>query len=285
MIAPCQRLMRQVGLNSKGRPVRASVGRRVGLLRAAHGPRVWASRRCRRSGPMVPSHPGPPGTPPWPRPESMRGRTRWRRRSGRRILAGRAAQEGPPMCGRMTQVTDPAEVARIFDADARIGRREPASAPRYNVAPTQPLTVVRQRAERGPHRGAGSLGPHPVVRQVCQGGRQAHQRPRGDGGHQPVVPVELQQAPLHRAQRWLLRVAPHRRPQAALLPSSTGGRRAGHGRPVGGLEGPRDRAVGALAAVITTDANRLVGSIHDRMPVLLPREAWDDWLDPATGRP
>jgi putative SOS response-associated peptidase YedK len=23
-----------------------------------------------------------------------------------------------------------------------------------------------------------------------------------------------------------------------------------------------------------------MSSIHDRMPVLLPREAWDDWLDP-----
>jgi putative SOS response-associated peptidase YedK len=35
------------------------------------------------------------------------------------------------------------------------------------------------------------------------------------------------------------------------------------------------------AAVVTTAANRLVSSLHDRMPVLLPREAWDDWLDPA----
>ena len=33
------------------------------------------------------------------------------------------------------------------------------------------------------------------------------------------------------------------------------------------------------AAVTTTAANRLVGTIHDRMPVLLPREVWDDWLD------
>ena len=33
------------------------------------------------------------------------------------------------------------------------------------------------------------------------------------------------------------------------------------------------------AAVITTEANRRVAAIHDRMPVLLPREAWDDWLD------
>jgi putative SOS response-associated peptidase YedK len=34
-------------------------------------------------------------------------------------------------------------------------------------------------------------------------------------------------------------------------------------------------------AVITTEANRMMSRIHDRMPVLLPREAWDDWLDPA----
>jgi putative SOS response-associated peptidase YedK len=33
------------------------------------------------------------------------------------------------------------------------------------------------------------------------------------------------------------------------------------------------------AAVVTTDANRMMSAIHDRMPVLLPREAWDDWLD------
>jgi putative SOS response-associated peptidase YedK len=33
--------------------------------------------------------------------------------------------------------------------------------------------------------------------------------------------------------------------------------------------------------VITTEANGAVGTIHDRMPVLLPQEAWTRWLDPA----
>ncbi len=28
-----------------------------------------------------------------------------------------------------------------------------------------------------------------------------------------------------------------------------------------------------------------MSSIHDRMPVLLPREAWDDWLDPELDDP
>ncbi len=39
------------------------------------------------------------------------------------------------------------------------------------------------------------------------------------------------------------------------------------------------------AAVITTEANGAVGQIHDRMPVLLPRDAWARWLDPATPDP
>jgi putative SOS response-associated peptidase YedK len=35
------------------------------------------------------------------------------------------------------------------------------------------------------------------------------------------------------------------------------------------------------ATVITGEPNELVGRLHDRMPVILPEEAWDTWLDPA----
>jgi putative SOS response-associated peptidase YedK len=34
------------------------------------------------------------------------------------------------------------------------------------------------------------------------------------------------------------------------------------------------------ATIITTDANRLMAPIHDRMPVILPPEVQDLWLDP-----
>jgi len=33
--------------------------------------------------------------------------------------------------------------------------------------------------------------------------------------------------------------------------------------------------------IITTDATDEVGKIHDRTPMVIPRESWDDWLDPA----
>lgn len=35
------------------------------------------------------------------------------------------------------------------------------------------------------------------------------------------------------------------------------------------------------ATILTTAANALVSSIHDRMPVILPPNAWTQWLDPA----
>jgi putative SOS response-associated peptidase YedK len=34
------------------------------------------------------------------------------------------------------------------------------------------------------------------------------------------------------------------------------------------------------AVIITTEANSLMAPIHDRMPVILPREARELWLDP-----
>ncbi len=33
--------------------------------------------------------------------------------------------------------------------------------------------------------------------------------------------------------------------------------------------------------IITTEPNELMASIHDRMPVILPKAAWHAWLDPA----
>jgi putative SOS response-associated peptidase YedK len=30
--------------------------------------------------------------------------------------------------------------------------------------------------------------------------------------------------------------------------------------------------------IVTTDANPVIAAIHDRMPVILPADAYDDWL-------
>ena len=49
--------------------------------------------------------------------------------------------------------------------------------------------------------------------------------------------------------------------------------------------GPKDAPWLHSCAVITTSANETLSSIHDRMPVVLPRRAWQQWLDPNTDDP
>jgi putative SOS response-associated peptidase YedK len=41
-----------------------------------------------------------------------------------------------------------------------------------------------------------------------------------------------------------------------------------------------DATASRAFVVLTTEPNELVASIHDRMPVILPREAWATWLGP-----
>jgi putative SOS response-associated peptidase YedK len=42
---------------------------------------------------------------------------------------------------------------------------------------------------------------------------------------------------------------------------------------------PEGRVVKSCT-ILTTEANSLVAEMHDRMPVIVPREAYDPWLDP-----
>jgi putative SOS response-associated peptidase YedK len=44
----------------------------------------------------------------------------------------------------------------------------------------------------------------------------------------------------------------------------------------------RDGQRAETACFLTTEANGVVSPAHDRMPLILPREAWPAWLNPAT---
>ena len=40
-----------------------------------------------------------------------------------------------------------------------------------------------------------------------------------------------------------------------------------------------DGSVIESCTIIVTSGNELMQNIHDRMPVILPNESWDDWLN------
>lgn len=180
----------------------------------------------------------------------------------------------------MTQQTDLEEVARIFDAEVRDPSDEPF-APSWNVAPTDPLTVVLQREDgRAVERHRWGLVPS-WAKSVKEGARHINARAETIAQspafrasfrkRRCIIPAdgfyEWQRLGDKRKQPWFL--SPHE--DRALLAMA-------------GLWSVwRDPATGSWvrsATVITTDANDDVGRLHDRMPVLLPRHAWATWLDP-----
>lgn len=52
--------------------------------------------------------------------------------------------------------------------------------------------------------------------------------------------------------------------------------------PAFGIDGENGDQAVTSCAIITTPANELVEALHDRMPAMLPSEAYDAWLDPRT---
>jgi putative SOS response-associated peptidase YedK len=185
----------------------------------------------------------------------------------------------------MTQVTDPAEVARIFDAEARVDAQDGAAGPRYNVAPTQPLTVVLQRPDEGRLVEQHRWGLIPSFSKSAKEGARRINARAETVATSPSFRSSFARrrciVPSDGFYEWRRTGGPR---QPFLLHPPAGGVLAMAGLwavwkdPLSGLWVPS-------AAVVTTDANRLVGRIHDRMPVLLPRETWEDWLDPALDDP
>src|SRR5262245_56305297 len=176
------------------------------------------------------------------------------------------------MCGRMTQQTDPSDVARIFDADLREGDDEPWRA-RYNVAPTDPITVVLQRDDgrvverhrwglipswaRSPSEGAGKINARAETVADTPAFRVAFRQRRC------IVPADG-------FYEW-------RREGSRRLPFYLHPPRGGVLAMAGLWSVWKDPSTGLWvpsAAVVTTSANATVGELHDRMPVILAPGAW-----------
>lgn len=180
------------------------------------------------------------------------------------------------MCGRYV-VTTPGEVlAELFELDEK-----PHLTPRYNVAPTQEVAIVRARP---PERGAGrelALARWGLVpfwaKERAIGNRLINARAEtlaekpafrdSFKKRRCLIPADgfyEWQATDGRKQPWLLRL------------------RGGAPFAFAGLWSAwNDREKGAVlesCAIVTTTPNELAAAIHDRMPVLLPWESHAAWL-------
>ena len=189
------------------------------------------------------------------------------------------------MCGRMTMRTNPSEIARIFDAELGDSAEFDELGPRYNVAPTQPITVVLQRGDEGRFVEHHRWGLVPAwADSPAAGARMINARAES-----------IATSPAFRAS--FLR-------RRCIIPADGfyEWRREGkikkpfliHTRDDGplafaGIWAPwRDPSTGEWllsAAVVTTTANATVGELHNRMPAILNDDEWPLWLDPMVADP
>lgn len=206
------------------------------------------------------------------------------------------------MCGRYASSRRPEDLVDEFDiVEARI---QDALAPDYNVAPTKEVYAVVERAPKDPT--GSSESPEPPQRQLrvlTWGLVPSWAKDPGIGNKMINARMEtVAEKPAYK------RAFAKRR---CLLPAdgyfewypTEELTAAGKPRKQPFFIRPKDHGVLAMAGlyeiwrdptkadddpdrfrwtctVITTDAEDAVGHIHDRMPLMVERERWSDWLDP-----
>jgi putative SOS response-associated peptidase YedK len=181
------------------------------------------------------------------------------------------------MCGRYTLSTPAGRLAEEFQLDSTV-----EIAPSYNVAPTQQVAAVLE--DEGGRRlemlrwglvPSWADDPEIGARMINARSETAPEKPsfrRAFRGRRCLIPADG-------FYEWK---------------RENGGKQPYYfhmqgGRPfafAGLWEGWEKGGEGTLrtCVILTTRANPVLSGIHDRMPVILPHDAYDAWLDPDAGR-
>lgn len=179
------------------------------------------------------------------------------------------------MCGRFTQQRPTSELAEIFGAE------DLADLPgeRYNVAPTDEAAVVVQRSDRRRAITAYRWGliPH-WAEDPRIGGRMFNARAESlatSPAFRDAFRRRRCLVPIDSFYEWR-RDGKVRRPFRIVRDDGTPFALAGLWS---GWHDPETGEVRRTFTIVTTGPNALLAPIHNRMPVVLPPEAWDRWLD------
>jgi putative SOS response-associated peptidase YedK len=176
------------------------------------------------------------------------------------------------MCGRYCILSAPEAIRRLFRY-----LEQPNFPPRYNVAPTQPVPIVRM-VEGERHFALVRWGlipswvkdPKTFTLLINARGESVNDKP----AFRNAMKRRRCLFPADGFYEWK-REGAGKRPYFARLKS--GGPLA-----FAGLwetwTGPNGEEM-ETAAIVTTAANRTLAAIHDRAPVIVPPEAFDFWLD------
>jgi putative SOS response-associated peptidase YedK len=188
------------------------------------------------------------------------------------------------MCGRYTLIANAEAIRLLFELPAFDER---LVVPRYNIAPTQPIAIVRigpkRRRELVPVRWglipAWAKDPRTLPLMINARAEGISERPAYQWGfkyRRCLVPA----SGFYEWQRQ------GRGPKRPFLASA--GPVTSEGQSLIAFAGIWETFLGAdgseidTAAIVTTDANAYLAPIHDRMPVVIAPKDFETWLSAET---
>jgi len=180
------------------------------------------------------------------------------------------------MCGRFHLATPPEDVARIFGLD-----HVPHVTPRYNIAPTQVAGVIR--AGSGAREWAPmQWGLVPSWARDASGASKMINARSETAADKPAFRAAFRRrrclVPATGFYEWRKLDDGSKQPLSITMadrePFAMAGLWEAWASPDGALE---------TFTILTCPANEALERVHDRMPVILPREQWGTWLDPRRG--
>jgi len=178
------------------------------------------------------------------------------------------------MCGRFTLKTTPQRLRERF----ALAAAPDDVAPRYNIAPTQPVLVIPNRTRRLLRPARWGLVPHWAA-DLSAGARMINARAE-TVATRPAFRTALERRrcliPADGFYEWK-REGRQRTPFYIRSRDDEPLAFAG----LWDVWRPADGEPIASCTIVTTEANEVVGELHDRMPVILPPEAYDAWLQPT----
>ena len=187
------------------------------------------------------------------------------------------------MCGRFALFSSSKELQQFFDAHpVAFGIQ-----PNYNFAPAQEIPVIIQY-EDGRHFKRRHWGLVPFwAKDISIGSRMINARVETVTS-KPAFRAALKQRrcliPANGFYEWFGK-AGNKQPYYFHLPSGEPFAFAGLYEIWEGKEAPLYAGPYKSCTIITTDASESVKDVHNRMPLILKPEAYDEWLDPGNKEP
>jgi putative SOS response-associated peptidase YedK len=182
------------------------------------------------------------------------------------------------MCGRIALYSEPDRIARILDAQLALDRDDWQQS--WNVAPTDTLVGVSGHADRSRTLRAYRWGLVPIWAKDPSAMKTTFNARAESVASKATFSTAFKRGrilvPVDAFYEW--------RTDGKVKTPNLFTRADGEPIVFAGLRERWEGGDGSLmhsATIITTEAGPDMEGVHNRMPVVLERDAWENWLDPA----